>query len=100
MSLLTPTHREHFDEHGYMVIENAVPVDLCNAVVEAIFAFLEMDPNNPNDWYRAPHKPGAGMVEMYQHQACGTSTSTRPFTKFLGICTALNASGCIPIASI
>ena len=39
MSLLTPTHREHFDEHGYMVIENAVPVDLCNAVVEAIFAF-------------------------------------------------------------
>ncbi len=22
-----------------------------------------------NDWYRAPHKPGAGMVEMYHHQA-------------------------------
>ena len=56
-----------------MVIENAVPTELCNAVVDAIFSgkcsFLEMDPSDPNDWYRTPHKPGAGMVEMYQHQA-------------------------------
>lgn len=59
MSLLTSAHRAHFEEHGYMIIENSVPVHLCNAVVEAIFAFLGMDPNDPNDWYRAPHKPGA-----------------------------------------
>ena len=69
MPILTQAHREHFDEYGYMVIENAIPTELCDAVVDAIFAFLEMDPSAPNDWYRAPHKPGAGMVEMYQHQA-------------------------------
>ena len=69
MELLTQAHRDHFDEYGYMVIEDAVPVDLCAAVVDAIFAFLEMDPDDPGSWYRAPHKPGAGMVEMYQHQA-------------------------------
>ena len=69
MSLLTSAYRAHFEEHGYTIIEDAVPAHLCNAVVEAIFAFLEMDPSNPNNWYRAPHKPGAGVVEMYQHQA-------------------------------
>ena len=69
MSLLTQAHHDHFDEYGYMVIENAVPIELCEAVVDAIFAFLEMDPSDPDNWYRAPHKPGAGMVEMYFHQA-------------------------------
>ena len=64
MGILTQAHRDHFDAYGYMVIENAVPTELCDAVVDAIFAFLEMDPSNPNDWYRTPHKPGAGMVEM------------------------------------
>ena len=69
MPILTQTHRDHFDEYGYMVIENAVPTELCEPVVDAIFAFLEMDPSDPDGWYRAPHKPGAGMVEMYFHQA-------------------------------
>ena len=69
MGILTQAHHEHFDEYGYMVIENAVPIALCDAVVDAIFAFLEMNPSKPDDWYRAPHKPGAGMVEMYHHQA-------------------------------
>ena len=69
MGILSAEHHQHFEQFGYMVIEDAVSIDLCQAVVEAIFAFLEMDPNDPNDWYRCPHKPGAGMVEMYQHQA-------------------------------
>ena len=41
MSILTQAHRDHFDEYGYMVIENAVPIELYEAVVDAIFAFLE-----------------------------------------------------------
>ena len=69
MSLLTSALRAHFEKHGYTIIEDAVPAHLCNAVVEAIFAYLEMNPNNPNDLYRASHKPVTGMVEMYQHQA-------------------------------
>lgn len=88
MTILTQAHHDHFDEYGYMVIENAVPIDLCEAVVDAIFAFLEMDPSNPNDWYRAPHKPGAGMVEMYFHQyikECtgGTLYNVPPVYSFL-----------------
>ena len=73
MPILTRAHREHFNEHGYMVVDDAVPIDLCDAVVAAIWAFMEIDPTDPDDWYRLPHKPperpGVGMVGMYWHQA-------------------------------
>ena len=69
MGILTEAHREHFDECGYMIVEGAVPFNLCNAVVDAIYAFLEMGPYRSENWFCPPHKPGAGMVEMYQHQA-------------------------------
>ena len=65
MSILTQAHHDHFDEYGYMVIENAVSTELCEAVVDAIYVFLEMDPSDPNDWYQTPHNHGAGMVDMW-----------------------------------
>ncbi|HLI49326.1 MAG TPA: phytanoyl-CoA dioxygenase family protein [Chthonomonas sp.] len=68
MSVFTPEDLAFFEENGYVIARNVVPVELCNAVVNAIFEFLGMDPNNPEDWYRPPLKPG-GMIEMYQHQA-------------------------------
>ena len=69
MGRLKQEHWDHFNENGYMVIENAVPHRLCAATARAIWDFLEMNPDDPDDWYRAPHRPGPGMVEMYQHQA-------------------------------
>jgi len=68
MSQFTSDDREFFDANGYVVIPDAVPVSLCEAVIETVFNFLGMDRNNPDDWYRLPLKPG-GMIEIYQHQA-------------------------------
>jgi Phytanoyl-CoA dioxygenase (PhyH) len=68
MSLLSPADHRFFDENGYVVVPNIVPTENLTAMVDAIFAFLGMDPNNPEDWYREPHRTG-GMVEFYQHQA-------------------------------
>lgn len=68
MGILTPEDQSFFDENGYLVIRNAVPKEQCDAVIDAIWDFLGMDRNNPEDWYHLPLKPG-GMVEMYQHQA-------------------------------
>jgi hypothetical protein len=48
------------------VLREAVPPELCDAVVGAIFDFLGMDPNDPEDWYHPPHKP-SGFVELYHH---------------------------------
>ena len=69
MAVLTQSDREFFDAQGYVIVREAVPKANCDAVVDAIWDFLGMDREDPDDWYREPHKPGGGMVEMYQHQA-------------------------------
>jgi ectoine hydroxylase-related dioxygenase (phytanoyl-CoA dioxygenase family) len=68
MSLVTAEDRAFFEENGYLVVRNVVPVALCNAVIDAIWDFLGIDRDNPEDWYREPLSPG-GMIEMYHHQS-------------------------------
>lgn len=68
LRVLTEDDLRFFQENGYVVIHNAVPPENLQAVIDAMFTFLGMDPNNPDDWYRLPLTPG-GMIEMYQHQA-------------------------------
>ena len=77
MSVLSEADRTFWDENGYVVIADAVPAANLSAVVEAIWAFLEVDGDNPESWYlhppRSEDEPSpisqAGMVEMYQHQS-------------------------------
>lgn len=68
MPIITDDDRAFFHENGYVLIKNMIPKPMCNAVVKAIFDFLGMDENNPEDWYRLPLTPG-GMIEMYHHQS-------------------------------
>ena len=66
--LLTPEERAFWEENGYVIIRNAVPQENVDAVVDAIWDFLEVDRNDPEAWYKAPVSR-AGMLEMYHHQA-------------------------------
>lgn len=68
MSILSKEDHEFFARNGYVKISGAAPKADMDAVIEAMWAFLGMDPSNPADWYRDPLRPN-GMVEMYQHQA-------------------------------
>jgi hypothetical protein len=68
VTLLSPNEHAFFADNGYLVIPNAVPRAGCDAVVETIWDFLDMDPDRPDDWYRPPHV-ASGMVELYQHQS-------------------------------
>ncbi len=87
MALLSPDDLRHFDEWGYVVVPNAVPKVQCDAVIAALWEFLGMNPDDPEDWYRPPLKPG-GMVEIYQHQALWDNrqcpTLYQAFTELLG----------------
>jgi hypothetical protein len=68
MAILSAADRAFFDENGYIKVEGLVPEAKCAAVVDAIFDFLGMDPNDPSDWYREPHRT-SGFVELYHHPA-------------------------------
>ena len=68
MQVLSQEDHAFFKENGYVVVHNAVPQDNLDAVIDALWEFLEMDRHNPDDWYREPLHP-SGMVEMYHRQA-------------------------------
>ena len=66
--MLSDFDRDFFEQHGYLIVRQLIPREQVQAVLDAIWDFLEFDPNDPSDWYREPHRVN-GMVEMYHHQA-------------------------------
>lgn len=65
-----------WDQNGYVILHDAAPSEMLQAVIDATWEFLEMDPDDPKTWYREPERlngmtelNGAGMVEMYNHPA-------------------------------
>lgn len=54
-------------ENGYVIVPNAVPQTHLDALIDRIWTFLEMDPDDPSGWYPPQHRVG-GMVEFYQDQ--------------------------------
>src|SRR6478736_6405505 len=99
MAILSEADRRFFDENGYVVVPDVIDAEACEAVVEALFTFLQMDRHNPEDWYRLPLKPG-GMVEIYQHQALWDNRQNHRmhalFTEILGterLCVTIDRVG-------
>ena len=68
MNILTRDELEFFNDNGYVLARNLVPHENLKQVIAALWDFLGMDANNPDDWYRPPHRTN-GMIEIYQHQA-------------------------------
>ena len=76
MNVLTPDQMTFWHENGYIILPEAVPPENVNAVVDIIWEFMEMDPDDPETWYRpgdgddnTPKLKESGMAELYQHQA-------------------------------
>ncbi|WP_165488642.1 MULTISPECIES: phytanoyl-CoA dioxygenase family protein [Dyella] len=43
----------HWDEHGYVILRNAISEEAARASEAAIYEFLEMNPGDPASWYPA-----------------------------------------------
>lgn len=42
-----------WDDHGYIVVKNAVSAAACRAAVEAILSYAEMSLDRPDSWYKS-----------------------------------------------
>ena len=51
---LTADDLRFWDEHGYVVLHNAVTPAQCAAAEQAIYDYLHVDPANPETWYANP----------------------------------------------
>ncbi len=65
--ILSEADVDFFNENGYLVVPKVVPQENLDAVVAAVWEFLEMDPHDPSTWY-PPDRRGA-IVHLHQHQA-------------------------------
>lgn len=66
-SVLSEQDQQFFRDNGYVVVPNVAPQENLDAVIAAVWQFLEMDPDNPATWY-PPDRRGA-IVHLHQHQA-------------------------------
>lgn len=70
MTIFTAEERAFWEENGYIIARNVVPQANLERVIDALWEFLGMDPNEPASWYSRPAwHSRAGMVELYHHQA-------------------------------
>lgn len=65
--VLTAADLAHWEEHGYVVLHNAVPRDSREAATQALWDYLGAHAEQPDTWYR---KNDHGiMVQYFQHRA-------------------------------
>ena len=67
LGVLSEQDVEFFHRNGYVVVPDAVPPENLRAVIDAVWEFLEMDPDDRTTWY-PPDRRGA-IVHIHQHQA-------------------------------
>jgi phytanoyl-CoA dioxygenase PhyH len=67
-SALTADELAFFDEHGYVVLRNAVEPAAARAAEDAIWAYLDMDRDDPGTWYTGRNVDGI-WVPLVHHPA-------------------------------
>ena len=66
---LTAEELAFWDEHGYVVVHDAVAAEDRDAAAAAIYNFLDADPGHPETWYG--NKFGVSIwVPLLRHPAC------------------------------
>lgn len=73
--VLSPADLAFWDEHGYVIVHDAVPEADRRAAVEAISEHLDIDLDEPDSWYRTRSDHGI-MVQLYRHPALGRSRNS------------------------
>jgi hypothetical protein len=58
-----------WDKDGYVIVKGAVPKEDCEAAIEAIRTFIDIDLNDPQTWYRRHEGRQGIMVQLFRHPA-------------------------------
>lgn len=66
--VLTRDDLAYWDEHGYVIVREAVTREQARLTENAVWKHLGMDPDDPASWYSRPIGKGI-MTEMYYHPA-------------------------------
>ena len=75
LRVLSKADFEHWQTKGYVIVQNAVPVENVERLSALLWEFEEKNPADPSTWYTPQRRDhimkelnGTGMVEIYNHQ--------------------------------
>ncbi|WP_228519001.1 phytanoyl-CoA dioxygenase family protein [Flavobacterium sp. LC2016-12] len=57
-----------WDKNGYVIVKNAISKKDCEATQQAIWDFLEMDPNKKETWYKRNQNQKGLMLNFSDHE--------------------------------
>jgi len=66
--VLDPADLAHWDEHGYVVVKQAITPRECADAFAAVHAHVGADADDPATWHAAHRRQGI-MVQLFQHPA-------------------------------
>jgi ectoine hydroxylase-related dioxygenase (phytanoyl-CoA dioxygenase family) len=76
LRILSPADWQHWRTQGYVVVKNAVAPENRQRLIDLLWEFQEMDPNDPGTWSKRQLRDNemrelnnSGMVEIYNHQS-------------------------------
>ena len=75
LRVLSPEDWEHWSTSGFVVVPEAVPQANIDRLIQLLWDFQRMDPDDPSTWYKPQLRDhemkelnNTGMVEVYNHQ--------------------------------
>lgn len=66
---LSPSHWDFWHAQGYLVLPDVIAGSLCAEACAAIYEFLQMEPADPDSWYRSDPRRHQIMVQLFRHPA-------------------------------
>jgi len=74
---LTSEELDFWDEHGYVVLHDAVEPGPREAAASAIFTFLDADPANPETWYASKYGKTIWVPLLHHPAICANRNAPR-----------------------
>lgn len=71
-----------FEEHGYVVLHDAVTADLCRASEQAVWEFTGGDPQRSDTWYSGPQGHSIWLQLLHHPAICAVRSAPRIFGAF------------------
>jgi len=65
-----------WEEHGYVILHDAVTPEQCDAAAHAIYEYLSVDPEKPDTWYSNPAGHSI-WVNLLRHRAFQANRASR-----------------------
>ncbi|MUG71980.1 phytanoyl-CoA dioxygenase family protein [Paenibacillus validus] len=93
LKVLSEEDWQFWNENGYVIIQDVIPKNQIDRMVDLMWEFEEKNPSDPSTWYTPPRREiqmkelqGTGMVELYHHQYLWDNrTSQKVYESFVDI---------------